>query len=348
MPVENPLPSHLGKFAAGRGRIEHWPEISGINPMAIHYNTVNLQPVPDSEIVSREEVDPSVDLGPYRLRYPVIGSPMTSVTGVEMAEALHNLGMIGAIYPFDDIEEACRVCADLTNRNINAIYSVRLRRAAQETERLEHAGAKVILLDTAHGGMQQVLTEAERAKKLGLTTIAGNITTFDQAQWYARSGVIDIARGFVGPGKACRTKVRSGTGTTGEISAIYDMYNGLVKVIADGGIKESGDVPKALAAGADYVMIGSFFAGTDEAPGEVHDGKKSFYGEASARAMAERGAVINEFRGPEGDSFEVPYIGPVQGQVYKVTHAIRSAMSYAGAKDLEQLRQNSLFAVNQV
>lgn len=351
MSVEAPvLPDHLGRFAAGRGKIQKWPNIHGVNSMAIGYRNVILQPRPGTTIETRKEPDPSVKLGPLHLRYPVIASNMGAVVGDPRAvEAFHNVGMVAATHPYKDVDYHARVCHDFTQRGVQAIYSVRLREAEADAEKLIGAGASVILIDTAHGGMAQVIRRATAIKDAHhdiphLTLIAGNITTYDQAQAYAESGVIDINRAFVGPGEGCRTKVKTGVGTPGEISAIYDMH-GWLKIIADGGIKEPGDVSKALAAGAEYVMIGGMFAGTDESGMPLLDnGNRGFYGEASEHAMRERSIEPDEFRGPEGAYLEVPNRGTVQDVAWEITRGLRSAMSYVGAHNMDEFRANSVFA----
>jgi IMP dehydrogenase/GMP reductase len=351
MSAEAPvLPEHLGRFAAGRGKIQRWPDIQGVNPMEIGYRNVILQPRPGTTIETRREPDPSVRLGRLNLRYPVIASNMKSVVGDPRAvEAFHKVGMVAATYPYQDVDYHARVCYDFTRRGVQAIYSVRMRHAEDDAARLIGAGASVILIDTAHGGMEQVIRRATAIKDAhsdipDLTLIAGNITTYDQAQAYAESGVIDIARVFVGPGEGCRTKMKTGVGTPGEISAIYDMH-GWLKIIADGGIKEPGDVPKALAAGAEFVMIGSMFAGTEESGMEsLANGKRAFYGEASEHAMRERGIRPDEFRGPEGAYLEIDDRGTVQDAAWEITRGLRSAMSYVGAHTMEEFRQNAVFA----
>ena len=346
-----PLPEHLGRFAAGRGQVEKWPHVTGVNPMEISYEDVLLQPLPGTEIDSRKEPDPSVQLGNYTLRYPVIASNMKSVVGDPSAvEAFHDAGMIAATHPYPDVDYHARVCDDFTQRGVNAIYSVRLRHAESDAERLINAGAQVVLIDTAHGGMDQVIRRATAIKNAhhdvpGLTLIAGNITTYDQAKAYKESGVIDIGRAFVGPGKGCRTKMKTGVGTPGEISAIYEMY-GWLKIIADGGIKHPGDVSKALAAGAEYVMIGGMFAGTEESGMPLlPNNMRAFYGEASEHAMLERGIKPDEYRGSEGAYIEIPDNGHVQQVAWQITQGLRSAMSYLGAKNMQEFREKAVFAM---
>ncbi len=344
-------------FIKGRGKTEEWPNITGVNSMQIGYNDVYLQPKPNTRFNSRQAVNPSNQLGPYSLDYSVISAPMESVTGPNLVRAMAEAGMIGALYPFKDeeIDELCRI-ADQNNRaNVPCIYTQRLNAPDANMQKLFDAGAQVILLDTAHGGMQQLLKKAEVAKTIGFdTVIAGNITTYEQARWYVKEGTVDIARCFVGPGRKCRTKYVTGVGTAGEISTIFDMRgipsahlkDGYLKIIADGGIDESGDIAKALAAGADYVMIGSMLAGFDES-NHIRDaeGNLIHFGEASSTAMARRGAEITSWRNAEGRSDIIEEKGPIVDQLGRIQAGIRSCMSYLDAQTQREMVENAQWAM---
>ncbi len=342
------------KIAAPRGHIVEWQDLPPNVAMSIRYQSVNIQPNSQTKIEHRKDVDPSVTLGPYTLQYGVISAPMRGVTGRNLAEAMASYGMIGALYPSEDIRETCTIADDFSNRNVPCIYTVRLNEKIDNAKMIYDAGGQVILLDTAHGGMSKVFERAEQLKKIGFASvIAGNITTFNQAADYAKAGTISIARGFVGPGNVCITKKQTGVGTAGEISSIFDMRgipsstlpDGYLKLIADGGIKNVGEIAKALAAGADFVMMGSLLAGYDEAPRIYNEfGNQIIYGEASARAMKHRDVVFDHSRQPEGREVEIEAKGPIIEFQNEISHGIRSAMSYVGAQNHREFVEKTVWA----
>lgn len=342
-------------FNKGRGHYEHWPELTGVNSMAIGYHNTQIQPRAETRFTSRREVDPHVNLGPYQLNYGIISAPMKGVTGPDLARAMAENGMIGALYPFE-IDAVCHIAQQFTRQNLPCIYTTRLNDPLDNAKKIFDAGGRVILIDTAHGGMKSLFPKAEAMKNIGFeSVIAGNITTYEQALSYAREGTIDIARGFVGPGDMCATKITTGVGTTGEIAAIFDMRgipsphlpDGYLKLIADGGVKNYADIAKAFAAGADYVMAGSLFAGFDES-NKVYDeyGNLVLYGEASSAAMADRGTQATEWRNSEGKVKIIEPKGPIEPTLNKVKHGIRSAMSYANAGTMREFVEHTVWAMD--
>jgi len=217
----------------------------------------------------------------------------------------------------------------------------------------------MLVVDTAHGhsaGVLKVIREV-RAAHPDISLIAGNIATADAAEALIEAGVDAIKVG-IGPGSICTTRIVAGVGVP-QISAIFDCSivarrHG-VPLIADGGIKYSGDIVKALAAGADCVMIGSLFAGTDEAPGELilYQGRsyKTYRGMGSLGAM-KAGSKDRYFQGsvrddrklvPEGIEGRVPYRGPLAGSLYQMLGGLRSGMGYVGAATLPDLREKAVF-----
>ena len=221
-------------------------------------------------------------------------------------------------------------------------------------EALKNAGVDVISIDTAHGHSKGVITAARRVKKVypELEMIVGNIATGEAAKALAKAGA-DAVKVGVGPGSICTTRVVAGVGLP-QLSAVYEAAKALkgsdVKIIADGGIRFSGDVVKALAAGADSIMIGSLLAGTEEAPGEliILEGRrfKSYRGMGSIEAM-EDGSKDRYFQDveddikklvPEGISGRVPYKGSVAEVLYQIVGGLRAGMGYCGAKNLEKLK----------
>ncbi|HEU5292263.1 MAG TPA: IMP dehydrogenase [Cyclobacteriaceae bacterium] len=223
-------------------------------------------------------------------------------------------------------------------------------------EALKHAGVDVISIDTAHGHSKGVIDAARRVKKKfsGLEVIVGNIATGEAAKALATAGA-DAVKVGVGPGSICTTRVVAGVGLP-QLSAVYEAAKALkgsgVPVIADGGIRFSGDIVKALAAGADSVMVGSLLAGTDEAPGEmiIYEGRKfkSYRGMGSLEAM-EVGSKDRYFQDveddikklvPEGISGRVPFKGLVSEVLYQMVGGLRAGMGYCGAKNIEALKKS--------
>ncbi len=224
---------------------------------------------------------------------------------------------------------------------------------------LMDAGVDCIVIDTAHGHAQAVLSQVKRVKQASnkVAVIAGNVATADGAKALIDAGADAIKIG-IGPGSICTTRVVAGVGVP-QLSAIMECakvaHAANVPVIADGGIKYSGDLAKAIAAGADCVMIGSLFAGTDESPGEVYlyQGRsfKSYRGMGSVGAMA-RGSADRYFQQdvsdqlklvPEGVEGQVPYRGPVSVILHQLSGGLRAAMGYVGAQDIPEFQRRAQF-----
>ena len=229
----------------------------------------------------------------------------------------------------------------------------------ERAERLIDAGVDLMVIDTAHGHSQRVLDAVTRVKKLSnsVRIIAGNVATADGTRALIDAGADAIKVG-IGPGSICTTRIVAGVGMpqlTAVIAAVEEADKSESSVIADGGVKFSGDLAKALAAGAGAAMIGSLLAGTDESPGEVylHQGRsfKAYRGMGSAGAMA-RGSADRYFQAevrdtlklvPEGIEGQVPYKGPVAGVLHQLAGGLRAAMGYVGAPDLSALKDRTAF-----
>jgi IMP dehydrogenase len=223
---------------------------------------------------------------------------------------------------------------------------------------LVRAKADVIIVDTAHGHSRRVLDAVQEAKRRfpEMDVIAGNIATEEAARDLVKAGA-DAVKVGMGPGSICTTRVVSGVGMpqiTAILACARAAQEGNVPLIADGGIKFSGDVTKALAAGANSVMIGSLFAGTDESPGEtiLYQGRtfKSYRGMGSLGAMQagsrDRYGQENETSGklvPEGIEGRVPYKGPLSSMVMQLVGGLRSGMGYCGVRTIEELQQKTRF-----
>ncbi|ANL32923.1 IMP dehydrogenase [Rhizobium phaseoli] len=254
------------------------------------------------------------------------------------------------------------------NPNASKDAQGRLRAAAaisvgddgfERAERLIEAGVDLLVVDTAHGHSQRVLDAVTRVKKLSnsVRIMAGNVATYDGTRALIDAGA-DAVKVGIGPGSICTTRIVAGVGVpqlAAIMSAVQAAQDQDVPVIADGGIKFSGDLAKAIAAGASAVMIGSLLAGTDESPGEVYlyQGRsfKAYRGMGSVGAMA-RGSADRYFQAevrdtlklvPEGIEGQVPYKGPVSAVVHQLAGGLKAAMGYVGGKDIKDFQQRATF-----
>ena len=233
--------------------------------------------------------------------------------------------------------------------------------AWERAEALRDAGVDVIVVDTANGQSQGVIDMVTRLKTDAtfehIDVIGGNVATREGAQALIEAGV-DAVKVGVGPGSICTTRIVAGVGVP-QVTAIWEAYQAAreagIPIIADGGLQYSGDIAKALVAGADTVMLGSLLAGTDETPGEtfLYQGRsyKAYRGMGSVGAMA-RGSADRYFQQdikdalklvPEGIEGQVAYKGPVSGVLHQLAGGLRAAMGYVGGKDLEDYRNKARF-----
>ncbi|TCT37630.1 IMP dehydrogenase [Martelella mediterranea] len=254
------------------------------------------------------------------------------------------------------------------NPNASKDAQGRLRAAAaisvgddgfQRAEMLVDAGVDLIVVDTAHGHSQKVLDAVGRVKKLSsaVRVMAGNVATAEGTQALIDAGA-DAVKVGIGPGSICTTRIVAGVGVP-QLAAVMAASETAkaagIPVIADGGIKFSGDVAKAIAAGADAVMIGSLLAGTDESPGEVflYQGRsfKAYRGMGSVGAMA-RGSADRYFQAevrdtlklvPEGIEGQVPYKGPTSAVLHQLQGGLRAAMGYVGGRDIKHYQEKATF-----
>jgi IMP dehydrogenase len=229
--------------------------------------------------------------------------------------------------------------------------------ALYRAELLVKAGADVIVIDTAHGHSEAVISMVEIIKKrFGIDVMAGNVATPEGTEDLINAGA-DAVKIGIGPGSICTTRVVAGAGVP-QLTAIMSSYQVAKKykvpLIADGGIKFSGDITKALASGAHSVMIGSLFAGTDESPGEaiLYQGRgyKVYRGMGSLGAMTQgskdrygQEGVESSKLVPEGVEGRVPYKGPLAQSIHQLTGGLRSGMGYCGCRTLDELRKKSRF-----
>ncbi|MFN7102217.1 MAG: IMP dehydrogenase [Pseudorhizobium sp.] len=254
------------------------------------------------------------------------------------------------------------------NPNASKDAQGRLRAAAaisvgddgfERAERLIEAGVDLLVVDTAHGHSQRVLDAVARVKKLSnsVRIMAGNVATYDGTRALIDAGA-DAVKVGIGPGSICTTRIVAGVGVP-QLAAIMAAVNAArdqnIPVIADGGIKFSGDLAKAIAAGASAVMVGSLLAGTDESPGEVYlyQGRsfKAYRGMGSVGAMA-RGSADRYFQAevrdtlklvPEGIEGQVPYKGPVSAVLHQLAGGLKAAMGYVGGADIPSFQEKATF-----
>jgi IMP dehydrogenase len=281
---------------------------------------------------------------------------------IEKLPVVDKKGILKGLITFKDIMKKKKhpfACKDEHGRlRVGAAVGV-TKDTFERISELISAGADAIVIDTAHGhsaGVMKAVKEARKKFKYA-QLIAGNIGTYEAALDLINCNVEAIKVG-IGPGSICTTRVIAGVGIP-QISAIMNTYRASKKrgipIIADGGIKQTGDVAKALAAGAHSVMIGSLFAGVDESPGEtiLYEGRsfKSYRGMGSIGAMKE-GSKDRYFQDveddigklvPEGVEGRVPYKGPLGNTIYQLVGGLKSAMGYCGAKNIKSLRNNSKF-----
>src|SRR5215210_1672192 len=261
-----------------------------------------------------------------------------------------------------DIEKAVanpNACKDEQGRLRVAAATTVGDKGYDRTERLIEAGVDLVVVDTAHGHSQHVLNAVNRIKRASnkVQVVAGNVATTEGAQALIDAGADSIKVG-IGPGSICTTRMVAGVGVP-QLTAIMDAVEAAKKsntpVIADGGIKYSGDLAKALAAGADIAMVGSLLAGTDETPGDsyLYQGRsyKSYRGMGSVGAMA-RGSADRYFQQdikdhlklvPEGIEGQVPYKGPVGNVMHQLAGGLRAAMGYVGARNLAEFHEKAQF-----
>ena len=294
------------------------------------------------------------------LKVPLLSSAMDTVTESKMAIAISKSGGIGVIHKNLSIEKQVREVQKVKNNKclVGAAIGVN-NQDIERAEELSKAKTDLIVIDTAHGHTKKVLTMIIKIrKKLKNSTLCvGNIATGKAAKFLADNGV-DIVKVGIGPGSICTTRLVAGIGVP-QLSAVMDVKKALkkykTKIISDGGIKFSGDLAKAVAAGADAIMIGSLFSGTMESPGKIirYKGKlyKNFRGMGSVGAMNAGSADryyqkktkdISKYV-PEGVEGMVKFKGSVKEIIFNLVGGLKSSMGYMGAKTIRDLQIRGQF-----
>lgn len=327
---------------------------------ALTFDDVTL--VPRYSEILPSEVNTEISLtNSLKLKIPLFSSAMDTVTESKMAISMAKAGGMGIIHRNLDIKEQIIEIKKVKKHKF--LVGAAVGAGPNEFKRAEaiiKEGVDMITVDTAHGHSKKVAEIIKFIKKINTKKIAlcaGNIATAEAAKFLIKLGV-DVVKVGIGPGSICTTRLVAGIGVP-QLSAILSVRHGLknknIKIISDGGIKYSGDLAKAFAAGADAVMIGSLFAGTDEAPGKLIriKGKlyKSFRGMGSIGAM-NKGSADRYFQSkqkdiskyvPEGVEGFAKYKGDVGTIIYKLIGGLKSSMGYLGSKDIIKLRNKANF-----
>jgi IMP dehydrogenase len=280
---------------------------------------------------------------------PIISANMDTITGPEMAIAMSKLGALGILHRFATIEEQVAMVRQVKESGAKIISaSIGVGDESKpRSKALVEAGVNVVTIDIAHGHSVQMMETMKWLKDTfpNIEIIAGNLAMPDAAKDLIEAGADAIKVG-IGPGSMCTTRIITGCGVP-QLTAIAlcteiaDSYG--VPVIADGGIKTSGDIVKAFAAGASTVMLGSMLSGTLETPGELKAGKKQYRGMASKSAQVSWRGGVPEGMAAEGESTMVSVKGHAKDVILEITGGIRSGMSYVNATSIAEIREKACF-----
>ena len=317
--------------------------------------------VPRYSSILPSETNLHSDLGHnLKLKIPFISSAMDTVTESKMAIAIAQKGGLGIIHRNLSIKNQSKEIRKVKKKNL--LVGAAVGTGNEELSRIKSAideNVDLIVIDTAHGHSEKVIKILSKIKKLNLKTpiCVGNIATAEAALKLYNEGA-DILKVGIGPGSICTTRMIAGIGVP-QISAVLEikksMKNKNIKIISDGGIKFSGDIVKGIAAGADAIMMGSIFAGTEESPGKKYKYKNKFY--KSYRGMGSIGAMSagssnryfqknhkdkSKFV-PEGVEARVIYKGSVNKILYQLQGGLRSSMGYIGAKRIFEIQKKAKF-----
>ncbi len=318
----------------------------------LSYGDVLLVPQ-RSPVESRNDVEISTTLtDELELETPLLSAPMDTVTESEAAIALSRAGGFGTIHRFVSIEEQAaevRAVAD-AGEQVGAAIGIN-EDYLERTEAVLDAGTDCVMVDVAHGHLESCLDVVSRLRKEfgDIDLVVGNVATPDGVRDLYSAGA-DCVKVGIGPGSHCTTRKVAGAGVpqltaVDDCAAVADDLG--VPIIADGGIRSSGDAVKALMAGADSVMMGSLFAGTEEAPGEVVDVDGRTYkrsrGMATTAANEDRSDKEVDVDADEGVEGLTEYKGPLVDVAEEFAAGIRSGLSYCGGHTIEKARQNAEF-----
>lgn len=326
----------------------NWKQIK-TRGKGLTFDDVLLMPT-KSEVRSRR--DPSLKsllTKNISIETPILSANMDTVTESDMAIAMDKVGALGILHRFVSIENQVEFVDRVKSsgaKNISASIGVG-DDYKERSEKLIKAGVNIITIDIAHGHSVTMMEVMKWLKDRfpDIQLIAGNMATPDAAEDLIKAGADAIKVG-IGPGSMCTTRVITGCGVPqltaiALCSEVAHEYG--VPVIADGGIRTSGDMVKAFAAGASTIMLGSMLAGTIETPGEIKNGRKQYRGMASKAAQVSWRGGVPEGMAPEGESTMVSVKGHVKDVILEVTGGIRSGMSYLNATSVSEIRDKARF-----
>ena len=303
----------------------------------ITYDDVLIRPG-YSTLNSRQDAKPEINFGKYKLS-PIIASNMTTIATPRMQAAL---APFGCIVPFDRNQSILEEVSCITGARrgmtpIAASVGLNDRERTIEVAKL----TEWLFLELAYADSKNALTEIAWLRKEfpNKVIVVGNVATREAVDRLATAGA-DIVKVGIGPGGVCSTRSVTGCGVP-QLSAVIECSQGPLPIIADGGIRTSGDIVKALAAGAQFVMVGSLLAGTDETPGMR--GSRVYKGMASKDAQVDKNGELPEGIVPEGVSISVPDKGPAKHIILDLLAGLRQGMSMVGARTLTELREKAVF-----
>lgn len=329
---------------------------------ALTYDDIQLVPA-YSEIESRNNIDLTTQFTTnYKIRVPLIASPMDTVCDSEMAIAMAELGGVGIIHRFMTIEEQTKQVIrtidgvipfwGVLDRMNHMPFSAAVGANGDYLERAQELvknGVNVILIDVAHGHhkfVKDALKNLKQTLPSHVDIIAGNIATYEGARDLTEWGA-DALRVGIGGGSTCTTRIKTGFGIP-NVSSLSECATGTsLPIIACGGIRNSGDIAKALACGANSVILGSLLAGTKEAPGAIIEKSSGLYKRYRGAASFETKSIHGQAtRNVEGESTVVPFKGGVKFVVDGLLDGVRSALSYAGASSLSEFSPEIVAVTN--
>lgn len=311
--------------------------------MKLTYDDVLIQPR-FSLVNSRKDVSLRTNMGRLEFSLPLMSANMDTVTEEQMAVTLWRSGALGVLHRFMSIEKNVDMFNNIVSQGCYTFCSIGLgEKEYQRAVALRENYCTHFVIDVAHGAQLQVAEQYNKIKELGCFVVVGNFASSESIREFIRhtNSVPDGFKIGIGPGSGCLTRVKTGIGVP-QLSAVIDCaksYNGADPIIiADGGIKKAGDVAKALAAGADFVMVGGMLAGTEETPGE---GKIRTYRGSASQESYKAQNKLDPWRTVEGDSYTVEVKGSVKEILQDVEGGLRSAFSYVGAKNVEEFKNKA-------
>lgn len=308
-----------------------------------------------NKVNSRKEVSFQTQVTKnYSLDIPILAANMDTVCESKMAITLGRLGGLGVIHRFMTIEEQVAEVRKVKEQKLLTAAAVGVKDFEERIKALAEVQINIVVLDVAHGHSKRTGKTLDYIKTNypQIDVMVGNVATKDAAEYFI-SKKADAIKIGIGPGSMCTTRIMAGAGIP-QITAIMDAYEasqGRVPLCADGGMKNSGDIVKAIGAGADCVMSGSFFSGTEESPGEIitvnGEKYKEYRGMASYLATVKKmkldGSKIQEVVHVEGEMTKIKYKGSIIPIINKLLGGLASGMTYVGAPNIEKLKGKADF-----